>query len=115
MLFTDATFLYFVVILFSLYYLKPVRRYQIPLLIFASFFFYFLNSHVYTILLTFSISMNVFVSWMITRSSSYETRKTYVNVGVIINVFMLVFFKYGFMLVSSVLNEPSPVYNFFSV
>jgi len=115
MLFTDATFFYFVIILFALYYLKLFSRLQVPLLILGSFLFYFLNSHAYTILLLFSVSMNVFFSWQITRSNSYNTRKWYVNIGVIINVFLLVFFKYGFMLVSTVLNEPSPVYNFFLI
>jgi alginate O-acetyltransferase complex protein AlgI len=113
MLFTDASFLYFILILFALYYFKPLLKYQIQLLILASFIFYFLNSHAFTLLLVFSVGINVFFSWMIIRSTAYKTRKTYVNIGVIINVFLLVFFKYGFMLASSVFNEPSPVYNFF--
>jgi alginate O-acetyltransferase complex protein AlgI len=115
MLFTDATFCYFIIILFALYYFKPLIRYQVPLLILASFLFYFLNSHAYTILLLFSASMNVFFSWKITNSKNYNTRKTYVNIGVVINVFLLVFFKYGFMLVSSFLNESTTTYNFFLV
>src|ERR1700756_249147 len=113
MLFTDAIFLYFVFVLFALYYIRPFNRFQVQLLILGSFLFYFLNSHAYTILLLFSVAMNVFFSWRITRSAPYNSRKVYVNIGVIINVFLLVFFKYGFMLVSSVLNEPSPVYGFF--
>ena len=115
MLFTDAIFLYFIIILFALYYLKPFVKLQVPLLILASFLFYYLNSHPYTILLLFSVLMNTFFSWKITRSPSYKARKTYVNIGVIINVFLLVFFKYGFMLVSSFLHEPSRYYNFFLV
>lgn len=113
MLFTDAIFIYFVCILFALYYIKPFNRFQIQLLVLGSFLFYYLNSHAYTLLLLFSVSMNVFFSWQITRSRSYDVRKLYVNIGVIVNVFLLVFFKYGFMLVSSFLNEPSHVYSFF--
>lgn len=113
MLFTDATFLYFMLVLFALYYFKPLLKYQIQLLILASFIFYYLNSHAFTLLLLFSVSVNVFFSWRIIRSASYKTRKMYVNIGVIINVFLLVFFKYGLMLASSVFSEPSPVYNFF--
>jgi alginate O-acetyltransferase complex protein AlgI len=115
MLFTDAIFIYFIIILFALYYFKPLIKYQMHLLILGSFLFYYLNSHAYTILLLFSASMNVFFSWKITNSEEFKVRKTYVNIGVIINIFILVFFKYGFMLVSSVINEPTPVYNFFLV
>lgn len=113
MLFTDATFFYFVFILFALYYIKPFNRFQIQLLVLGSFLFYYLNSHAYTLLLLFSVSMNVFFSWKITRAQVYHVRKRYVTIGVILNIFLLVFFKYGFMLVSSVLHEPSPVYSFF--
>lgn len=115
MLFTDASFLYFILVLFALYYLKPLFKYQMQLLILASFFFYYLNSHAFTLLLLFSVIMNVFFSWQIIQSASYQTRKTYVNIGVVLNVLLLVFFKYGFMLVSTVINEPSPVYNFFFI
>lgn len=113
MLFTDASFLYFILVLFALYYFKPLLKFQIQLLILASFLFYFLNSPGFTLLLLFSVGMNTFFSWMIIRSALYHTRKVYVNIGVLINVLLLVFFKYGFMLAATFFNEPSPVYNFF--
>lgn len=115
MLFTDATFLYFIIVLFALYYFKPLLKYQMQLLVLASFVFYFLNSHAYTLILLFSVAVNVFFSWKIMWSAHYKTRKKYVTAGVIINVLLLVFFKYGFMLVSTFINEPSHVYNFFLI
>ncbi|RVT98358.1 MBOAT family protein [Mucilaginibacter limnophilus] len=115
MLFTDAKFVYFLLVVFALFYIKPLKKYQTQILIAASLLFYYFNSTTFLILLLFSASMNVLFSWLITNSNSFKTRKTFVTIGITLNVLVLVFFKYGLMLVSTFTNETSEVYNFFMI
>ncbi|RCH55492.1 MBOAT family protein [Mucilaginibacter hurinus] len=115
MLFTDVNFVYFFLVVFLLFYLKPLKKYQTHILIFSSLLFYYLNSTTFLILLLFSATMNVVFSWLITKSDSFQRRKLYVTLGISLNVFILVFFKYGLMLVSTFTGETSDVYNFFLI
>ncbi|MEO6149225.1 MAG: MBOAT family O-acyltransferase [Mucilaginibacter sp.] len=115
MLFTDAKFVYFFLVVFILFYLKPLKKYQTHILILSSLVFYYLNSTTFLILLLFSATMNVVVSWLITKSTEFKRRKVYVTIGITLNVLILVFFKYGLMVVSTFTKETSDVYNFFLI
>ena len=100
MLFTSLIFLELVSITFILYYLPPLYKLQIPLLIVSSLLFYAYYQPILVLLLLFSVSINVVSSYFIVYGK-VERQKFYAYSGVILNLSILLFFKYSPLIAKS--------------
>lgn len=90
MLFSSLTFLFvFLPILFGIYFLTPRKGKNIALLIF-SLLFYAWGGFSYTLILIVSIILNYLISLRINQTKN----KNWLIFGIIINVTVLVIFKY---------------------
>ncbi|GAB3962615.1 MBOAT family protein [Spirosoma harenae] len=94
MLFTSFTFFILVIITFSLYYLPLLRRWQVPILIVASLLFYAVNQANLLWLLILSVGINIIASYCVIYGP-HNRRKLYAISGVLANISILCFFKYG--------------------
>ena len=98
MVFSSITFLYyFLPILILVYYIVPSKLRNITILIF-SLAFYFYGEPKYVLLLVASFTLNYLFAKMIYKNKS----KTYLMIGVIINILILVYFKYTNFLIFNV-------------
>ena len=98
MVFSSITFLYyFLPILILVYYIVPSKLRNITMLIF-SLAFYFYGEPKYVLLLVASFTLNYLFAKMIYKNKS----KTYLMIGVIINILILVYFKYTNFLIFNV-------------
>lgn len=94
MLFTSPEFVLLVVCTFVLYYLPALRRYQVPILIAASLYFYASGQANLLWLLLLSVSINIASSYLIIYGNPAR-HHLYAVLGVVGNLLILVFFKYG--------------------
>ena len=94
MLFTSLPFVILVLIAFVIYYLPPLRRWQIPVLTVTSFLFYSWEVPVLVFLLIASILINVVTSYKI-ATGPRSAQKFWAIMGVALNLGMLILFKYG--------------------
>lgn len=97
MLFNSFPFVVFFLIVFVLYYLPPLRRVQVPLLVAASFVFYAWASPILLILLLASIAINVVTSFQVAHADR-RGQVAWAATGVVLNLTILGFFKYGALL-----------------
>ena len=95
MVFSSILFLfYFLPAILILYYLAPKRR-KNAVLFFGSLFFYAWGEPVYVLLLIFSTIFNYFIGLEIEKSDENKKRKkTVLTIGVVLNLVLLVAFKY---------------------
>lgn len=108
MLFNSFPFLALLGILFPVYYFPPLRRYQVGIIVVGSFVFYAWEMPILLLLLLASILFNVYVSGLADRGP--ESRlKALVAIGVVVNVGVLLFFKYGRLLAGMLPNDLSLV------
>lgn len=94
MLFNTLSFLAFLVVVFGLYYLPPLQRFQRGILIGASFVFYAWTAPWLLILLVFCIALNTTVSFRLSRAD-LAAAKRIAAFGVVANLAVLGFFKYA--------------------
>src|SRR4051812_47159756 len=102
MLFTSYEFVIFFFIVFALYYGLKKDFYQRVVLLLAGFVFYAFNFPWLLILLLCSIIFNSYVSYAIVYFNA-DRRKFWVTLAVVINLGLLVFFKYSPLLASTFL------------
>ena len=96
MIFSSVSFLfYFFPIVLILYFLSP-RKYRNLILFISSLFFYFVGEKQYTLILLFSCAFNFFYAKRI------KDKKT-LWFGVIVNLSLLIYFKYTNFIVNDVL------------
>ncbi len=96
MIFSSVSFLfYFFPIVLILYFLSP-RKYRNLILFISSLFFYFVGEKQYTLILLFSCVFNYFYAKRI------KDKKT-LWFGVIVNLSLLIYFKYTNFIVNDVL------------
>ena len=96
MIFSSVSFLfYFFPIVLMLYFLSP-RKYRNLILFISSLFFYFVGEKQYTLILLFSCAFNYFYAKRI------KDKKT-LWFGVIVNLSLLIYFKYTNFIVNDVL------------
>ncbi len=95
MLFNSFEFLIFLVITFTAYYLPLLRRFQVSILIVASFIFYASHSPWLVLLLLGSILINAVMSSRVLMATSMREKKLWAGLGVGMNLGILVLFKYG--------------------
>ena len=94
MLFTSFEFVVLVTITLLLYYLPVLKRGQIFILISASFIFYTVNQANLLWLLLLSVSINIGSSYLVIYGRP-EYRRFHAIWGVVANLSILFFFKYG--------------------
>jgi alginate O-acetyltransferase complex protein AlgI len=111
MLFNSFSFVYLLVVTFSLYYIPKLRRFQVPILILASFFFYAYNAPILLLLLIISPAINIVTSYYIARGDSAH-RKAIAVAGISFELAILGFFKYSPMLSRTFLSDTSSIGHF---
>lgn len=94
MLFTSGAFFLLTALTFFVYYLRPLRRLQIPVLILASFLFYGYDQPWLLLLLVASIALNVAASRAALSPDRHRARIA-VTIGVSLNLAILCLFKYS--------------------
>ena len=98
MLFNSFTFLIFFFITFIIYYLPPLQRWQLPILVLASLIFYSWSAPALLILLVISILINSATSFQVAHSSTKDRQIFWAVVGIALNILILSLFKYGALL-----------------
>lgn len=104
MLFNSLEFLVFFAIVFAIYYLPPLQKQQVPILIIASFIFYSWSAPALLIILLLSIIINAIASFQVARISDRKQRFFWALSGVVLNVLILSLFKYSGLLTNFVTN-----------
>ena len=99
MVFSSIFFIFcFLPVFMLIYYLLPGKFRNIALVL-GSFIFYAWGEPVYVILMLFSSLFNYYMAMELDRSDSEKSRKGNLIFAIVINLFILVFFKYfGFLL-----------------
>lgn len=95
MLFNSFEFVGLLLATFLLYYLPPLRRWQLPILLLASMAFYASAQPQLLWLLLASIGLNAASSYAVLRASSPQAARPYATLGVVANLSLLAFFKYS--------------------
>lgn len=94
MLFNSFIFLFLVLITFILYYGFKSEVMQIRILILSSLIFYSYSQPYLVLLLLFSVMINVISSYYVVYGNQ-KNKKTYAILGVVVNLLVLIFFKYS--------------------
>jgi alginate O-acetyltransferase complex protein AlgI len=94
MLFTSLPFVVLVLIALVIYYLPPLRKWQVLVLTVASFLFYSWENPVLVFLLIASILINVITSYKV-ATGPRSGQKFWAIMGVGLNLGLLILFKYG--------------------
>ncbi|PWV51573.1 alginate O-acetyltransferase complex protein AlgI [Chitinophaga sp. S165] len=94
MLFNSWVFILLLIVTFFIYYLPRFEKLQVGILIISSLVFYAYGQPGLLLLLLCSATINIMMSYM-TVYGAVNRRKLYVTLGVIINLALLSYFKYG--------------------
>jgi alginate O-acetyltransferase complex protein AlgI len=100
MTFTSVQFGVFVAGVFGLYYLPPLRRFQVQLLVLASVFFYGSGQPDLLPLLLVAV-LGTHVCLVL----AFENRAVWMPVGIVFNLGLLAFFKYKFLFVDAAASQ----------
>ncbi len=111
MLFNSFIFLGLVLLTFILYYLPVLSKFQISILIISSLVFYAYNQPILVLLLLFSVSINIVSSYFIVYGND-KYKKTYAIAGVVLNLSILLFFKYSPLFSKTFFKESSSIGEF---
>jgi alginate O-acetyltransferase complex protein AlgI len=111
MLFTSFRFIYLLIVTFTLYYIPRLQRFQVPILILASFFFYAYNEPILLLLLIISPAINIITSYYIAHGHS-QNKKAIAIAGISFELAILLFFKYS-PLVSRTFFSPTTSVGYF--
>lgn len=95
MLFNSLAFLYFFCIVMAIYYTPVFRGQQVIILTCASFVFYAYHMPILSLLLIATILMIGFFSY--NAYHRYTLKTIWVVTGIFLSLFVLSFFKYGFL------------------
>ena len=105
MLFNTPIFILFLLIVVVIYYLPILRRQQVLILVVSSLVFYSFEKLEYVLLLLVSASINILCSYFVVYGSE-KNRKPIAVTGLVLNVLILIFFKYS-PLISRTLFDPN--------
>lgn len=111
MLFNSYTFLFFVFVAFSAYYLPILSKYQVMILIISSLIFYAYSQPYLVLLLIASAAINIITVYFV-MSKKGNSKKIAAVLGVSLNLFMLAFFKYGPLFSKTFLDVSSSIGQF---
>lgn len=81
MLFNSVTFVIFFLITFLIYYLPLLKKWQVPILVIASFIFYAWSSPALLILLIISILLNAWSSYKVANTLNKKQRFWWATLG----------------------------------
>jgi alginate O-acetyltransferase complex protein AlgI len=95
MLFCSREFLFFFLGVFALYWLLPWHRLRIGLLLAASYTFYACWSHWLALLIAGSTVIDYFLARGMDASSSARLRRLLLTISLVLNLGLLVYFKYA--------------------
>jgi alginate O-acetyltransferase complex protein AlgI len=95
MLFNSFQFGLFLSVTFVVYYLTCFRRFQVPILIVASFIFYASHAPWLVLLLLLSIAINAVMSAQVIMTEDLRRKKLLAGIGIALNLGVLIAFKYG--------------------
>jgi alginate O-acetyltransferase complex protein AlgI len=95
MLFNSFEFCLFLLVTFIVYYLPFMRRFQVPVLIAASFVFYASHTPWLVLLLLLSIAINALMSAAVMVAPDLRRKKILAGTGIALNLAVLLSFKYG--------------------
>jgi alginate O-acetyltransferase complex protein AlgI len=112
MLFTSFVFLILLILTFSIYYIPLFKNLQLQILISSSLLFYAYDQPILVLLLLFSVSINIVSSYWIVYGE-VKRQKTYAYLGVIINLSILLFFKYSPLIYNTFFKVPDTIDSFF--
>lgn len=109
MLFTSINYFLFLIISLLLYYLSPVsiRKY---ILIFVSLYFYSFVSIAFTLLILFLIVLNYFSGIYIGNNYEHNIRKKILFISIILNVSVLIYFKYLAFIIENIFHLFNIIY-----
>ncbi|MBX9771888.1 MAG: hypothetical protein K2X29_10980 [Candidatus Obscuribacterales bacterium] len=111
MLFNSLSYLIFLPIVVGLYWLVPVKA-RIPLLLIASYVFYMFWKPIYGLLILALTLINYALGLLLAKTPTHK--KLVLTLSIVINVAVLVFFKYAYFLhdaaqsISNFLHLPQP-------
>src|ERR1700761_621752 len=111
MLFTSFIFVGLVIITFVLYYLPFLQKQQVNILIISSLLFYSYHQPTLVLLLLFSVSINIVSSYYVVYGNP-AYKKQYATLGVVLNLGILLFFKYSPLFAKTFFKEPNSVGDF---
>lgn len=94
MLFNSWEFVALVLVTMLLYYLRTLRRFQVGILVIASFVFYGSHNPLLLLLLVFSVFINALTSWKVQHGGKASAR-AWAIAGVVANLLTLGLFKYA--------------------
>ncbi len=94
MLFNSIPFLLLVIPTLILYYTPIMRPFQLHIIVISSFIFYAYNAPMLLLLLLLSVAINIWASHAVVYGRP-EMRKIYATLGVLLNLAILIFFKYS--------------------
>lgn len=95
MSFVSVEFIILVILTLFIYYLPPFRKWQPLVLIAAGLVFYGYDNHYRSLLLISSALINFSASYLCLNARDRRLQVLSTTVGVILNLFLLVSFKYG--------------------
>jgi len=96
MTFTSFQFGIFVAVVFGAYYLPPLRRFQVQLLVLASLVFYGSGQPALLPLLLLAV-----LGTHLCLVLAFDNRAIWMPAGIVFNLALLAFFKYKFLLVDA--------------
>ena len=111
MLFNSLAFIILVIVTFSIYYIPWLKKYQVHILILSSLYFYAHSNRKLLLLLLSSAAINILTSYYITFGKISQ-RKLLATIGVVLNVGILLFFKYAALLSQTFLSANSSIGGF---
>ncbi len=109
MLFNSLQFLVFFMVVTLLYYRMPQQKHRVWLLLIASCYFYMSFVPKYLLILAGTIVID-YVAGIVIGSSEGRKRKAWLTVSIIVNVGILVFFKYTNFLLDTVAPAIKPLF-----
>ena len=104
MLFSSITFLYYFLPLVIISYFISPKKYKNLILLIFSLTFYFYGEGKLTIILLFSCIFNFLIAKQIDKQTNMKKRKQYLIIGLIINIGILIYYKYTNFLIENINN-----------
>ncbi len=109
MLFHSPEFFFlFLPILLVLYYFPPFRAVQLFILIAGGLFFYAVNHLEFVLLLILSVAVNSVFSYLVWQSTEHRKRFALAAMGIVLNLSLLGFFKYGKLIYTTFFGVSGP-------
>lgn len=104
MLFSSITFLYYYLPLVIISYFISPKKYKNLILLIFSLTFYFYGEGKLTIILLFTCIFNFLIAKQIDKQTNIKKRKQYLIIGLIINIGILIYYKYTNFLIENINN-----------